>query len=217
MPNRFSPPPILERRAIPIQDKVAANSSSNSKAASLDSTPVAGNVLLLCSSIAGNNTITSITQTNVTWTQLLGTSGLTPTVELWKGVVSASPGTSITVAYSGTNFNCWWAGEFAGLAGTVDQSSVSGATVTHWRTGAITPSADSLVIATMGTSNGATPFDVAAFGGGVMATPPAILPSTDNQAVIGTLNVACYRTALTTNGLFARASGNHTSVIASIV
>ncbi|MGD0175795.1 MAG: carboxypeptidase-like regulatory domain-containing protein [Candidatus Bathyarchaeia archaeon] len=64
-------------------------------------TPLAGNVLI---AVVGTNvyTVTSITQTNVTWTFQKSSTYSNAHVEIWYGVIGASPDTSVTVNLSGT-------------------------------------------------------------------------------------------------------------------
>jgi hypothetical protein len=97
--------------------------STNSLGITMDSTPTNGNYLILCSSRDNTGTITSITQTNVTWTVLVAYNANGPSIEIWKGQVSASAGTSITVAYSNVAFSYISVYEFAGISGTLDQSA----------------------------------------------------------------------------------------------
>ena len=97
--------------------------STNSLGITMDSTPTSGNTLILCSSRDNTGTITSITQTNVTWTLLVAYNANGPSIEIWKGVVSGSAGTSITVNYSNTAFSYISVYEFAGISGTLDQSA----------------------------------------------------------------------------------------------
>ena len=49
---------------------------------------------------AGARGATSITQTNVSWSNLYTTNGNTQYAELWVGVVSGSPGTTATVNFA---------------------------------------------------------------------------------------------------------------------
>jgi hypothetical protein len=203
-------------RAATIQDKVAANSSTNSKTASLGTAPTAGNLLILCSGIASTATITSITQTNVVWSKVASTTSLSPTCEIWKGVVSASAGTSIAVAYSGAAFNSWWCGEFSGLSGTLDQSSISVATSTaNYVTGTITPSTSATVIAMMATDSGSIAFTNFAVttNGCVYVTPTAMMAISGSASTLGTLIVGAYTTTVPTAVVFQAAGGNHTSII----
>lgn len=208
-----------DKRHQTVQDLVAANSNTSSKAATMSATPTSGNTIILCSVISAVQTISSITQTNVTWTKLKATASINPSVEVWKGVVAASAGTTITVAYSGGAYNCWWAGEFASAPTTVDQFSVSGATTTGYLTGSITPGGSYLTIAVMGTDNGGTPFGNTAITlvGGIQVQPLAFVPLSGNGSALGTLMVGVWDA--TTSGaqaLFNSVGGNHASIIMSL-
>lgn len=207
-------------RVQPVQEKVSANSSTNSKAVTLDTTPTNGNTLfmiLVQSSSSGG--ASSITQTNVTWTKVIGTTSLNPMTELWKGVVGASASTSVTANLNTTAYNAFYIAEFSGIVSTVDQSSVSGATTTGYQTGSITPSNRSLVIAGMGTSDGSTPFGNGALdmGGGIDIAPIAYKALSGSSTALGTVMVGICSapSGIPTSTLFNSAGGNHTSIIAS--
>lgn len=88
-----------------VQGNKKGTSTTNSIVLTLDSTPAAGNLLI---AVIGNvstgslRTVTGITQTNVAWTlQKANNYGNAYNAEIWAGVVSASAGTSITVALTG--------------------------------------------------------------------------------------------------------------------
>lgn len=113
--------------ALPIQDKgTGAGASGSSRALTLNATPANGNLLLALISVEdGTKSVSSISQTNVTWTKIDGTTaGTTPVIELWKGVVSASASTSVTVNYSGATYNGVHISEWPStFSGTVVQSA----------------------------------------------------------------------------------------------
>lgn len=202
-----------------IQDAVSANSNSNTKSITLSKTPWAGNILIICLGISTNTTITSIVQTNVTWTQLVGNSGISPTVAIWKGVVGSSPGTTVTITYGTSAFNSFWIGEFNGIAGTLGVSSVSTSAAAQYLTGTITPTTYSLIISVMVTTDGSSPFISTTnneANSGVQVTVPAIVPLAGNSTILGTLNASAYYTSLTTAVLYGNASGNVASVILSL-
>lgn len=218
-PNEWNAAHVgLEVRYTPVQEKVSANSNTNSLAVTLDSTPTNGNKMYLLSAHSSTGTISSITQTNVSWSNLLKTSSLNPTVELWVGTVSASAGTGITVAYSDTIWSSYYVFEATGLAGTVDQSSVSGSTTTGYQTGTITPSSEKVVVSVMGTSNGSTAFsnNSISLSQGIIISPVAFLSLSGSGSALGTVMAAIYKTAASTSVLYGSASGNHTSIIASL-
>jgi hypothetical protein len=143
-------------------DTQNGSTNTNSLALTLGSTPTNGNLLILVSGRDDNGTISSITQTNVTWTQI-ATSTAAPRLEVWKGVVSASPGTGITVAYSTTSFSQYVVTEWNGITGTLDTSVVnSGSTAlgNRPRTPSILPGqTDALVIGGMTTTSNGTPYN----------------------------------------------------------
>lgn len=86
--------------------------------------PTNGNVVLAMFILESTQRVSSITQTNVTWTRLAETTvGTAPRCEVWAGVAAASAGTGITVAYSDAGNGGWMIAEFNGLAGTLDQSA----------------------------------------------------------------------------------------------
>lgn len=66
----------------------------------LGATPTAGNVLVLQRAVvSGTATISTVTQTNVTWTRAKRNT-VNQDCDIWIGVVGASPGTVITVDLS---------------------------------------------------------------------------------------------------------------------
>jgi hypothetical protein len=126
-------------------------------------TPTAGNILIACINLQSTSTartVSSISQTNVTWTLLKRTvNGLTD-CEVWKGVVGASPGASATVNTSGTftdmSVNV---SQFSGVTGTSDFTAggTTGSSVTP-STGAYTTiTANDLVIVAVAFASNAFP------------------------------------------------------------
>lgn len=100
-----------------------SNSSTSSRAETLGATPTTGNKLILVSCVEGSEAISSITQTNVSWAKLAGTTaGSAPVVEIWVGTVSASAGTGVTIAYAASSYGCVAIIEMTSLAGMLDQS-----------------------------------------------------------------------------------------------
>lgn len=65
-------------------------------------TPTVGKTIV-CLVYSHSRGANSITQTNVVWTKRYGSSGNSRFFEVWVGVVSASPGTTATVAFTGAN------------------------------------------------------------------------------------------------------------------
>lgn len=109
----------------PISEIAAAHNSQSSVAASLPTTPTNGNTIIVLVNSESTTNVTGITCTNVTFTKLAeSTASTSPHAEIWVGAVGASPGTSITVTWSGTAFCSFYAAEFSGLARTLDQSAV---------------------------------------------------------------------------------------------
>lgn len=111
----------------PVQEKSSGGSSATSHAVTLTATPTVGNLLILVSNSEGAQDITGISQTNVTWTLLAKSgAGVAPVVEIWKGVISASPGTGVTASYSGSAaFGSIVVSEWSGLSGTLDGSATT--------------------------------------------------------------------------------------------
>lgn len=148
----------------PVQDKSPGSTSTNSKAVTLSSTPTNGNRLVLVSVNESTFAISSITQTNVTWSLLAQTTaGVAPVIEIWTGSVAASAGTTITVAYSGSAFCNYHVSEWASLSGTLDQSAktnggTSGSSNNQYLP-IITPTnAAALVISGSSTTNNSTTY-----------------------------------------------------------
>lgn len=150
----------------PIQSATTNDSSNTNSYALTVTAPTNGNLMILVSARDDNGTISSITQTNVTWTQV-ATSTAAPRVEIWKGVVAASPGTGITVAYSSSTFTQCVVSEWSGITGTLDTSAVNSGSTTLG-SGARTPvllptQSNALVIGGAATTSNSNAYD----GGGV--------------------------------------------------
>ena len=201
----------------PVQSAVSANSNVASLALTLGAAPTDGNVLFaLIGSSA--STVTGVTQTGVTWSKLLDT-GLVPDAELWKGVVGAGAGTTVTVAFAAASYSCFHVSEWAGLTGTVQVSSVSAATTTGYATGIIVPtSTAALVLAVMATSSGTTAFSPIAGGQGGMANF-AEFATTDvvSSGPLGLIIAGwCFPGTVPTAMMASAGSGNHSFVIAAL-
>lgn len=118
--------------------------------------PTVGN-LLIAAVVSTGNTITSLAQTNVAWTELVAANnGTALKIALWKGVVSASAGTTLTV--TGTAFLGCRLWEFSNLTGTLVQSasvtdgtSTSGSVTPH-----IVPASGNMIFALAGFDTGGT-------------------------------------------------------------
>lgn len=137
----------------PVQEAVFASASTNSANQSVGTTPTNGNLMVLVSANEGAFNITGITQTNVTWSKVAeSTASTAPHCEIWKGVVSGSAGTSITVAYSGTTFTTWLVQEWSGVTGTLDQSATA-TTVTSKYIPLITPTVSTALVISGGTES----------------------------------------------------------------
>lgn len=158
----------------PVQDKAAGSSSTNTRSITFSSTPTNGNVLILCSVNESTFSISSVTTTNVTWTQVATTTaGTAPIIEIWKGVVAASAGTTVTVTYSGSAFCNIHVAEWASLTGTLDQSNTRHTTsdpASGHYIAIITPTnTAALVVAAGSTTNNSTTFT--AFSGSGLFMP----------------------------------------------
>lgn len=99
--------------------------STNSPGFTWGAAPTNGNrIYVVVITEAGIN-VSSITQTNVTWTRLKeSTASTTPHVEIWEGVVAASAGTGMTISMSGSDYCTAWGAEFAGLSGTLEDFGI---------------------------------------------------------------------------------------------
>jgi len=121
-----------------VQGNARGVSITNSIAVALASTPTNGNVLVATIGLVFPTTlrtVSSITQTNVVWTQQVTKSySATPycSSDVWFGVVSASADVNITIALSGTPSKGGIANvcEYSGLltVGFLDKTATAGAT-----------------------------------------------------------------------------------------
>lgn len=85
-----------------VQEWVANSTSGTSVAATLGSAPTSGNRILGIVASIGRGA-NSITQTNVSWTQLATFNGNNQWIEFWLGVVSASANATATANFTGVN------------------------------------------------------------------------------------------------------------------
>jgi hypothetical protein len=93
-----------------VQGNNSGTSGTSSVSVTMSSTPVSGNILIATIAImcwtSTAITVSSITETNVVWTKVINSADTDESYywdsEIWKGVVSASASTSVTVTLSGT-------------------------------------------------------------------------------------------------------------------
>ncbi len=90
--------------ALPVVTWAAVNANSSTSLVVTTSTPTVGKTLIALVRGRGR-AANSITQTNVAWTLLNSYNGNSEFIQVWLGVVSASPGTSATLAFTGTAAN----------------------------------------------------------------------------------------------------------------
>lgn len=150
---------------LPVQDKAsgATGTNTNSFGISLASTPTNGNLLIACVGRDGTGSISSITQTGVTWSQVATSgTGSAPVMFIWKGIVGSGAGTSITIACSSTTFMGAHISEWSGITGTLDNSAIYSAQAgiaVGPRTPLLIPTdPDALVIGICGTTNNSTAY-----------------------------------------------------------
>ncbi len=108
---------------LPVQEVHAIVNGASSGVATI-AAPTVGNILLCCAGGgAAAADVSGIVQTNVAWSMLVHkVDGTNEAVSLWKGVVSDSPGTTVTVSFTGTIYGNVTITEWTGLSGTLDQS-----------------------------------------------------------------------------------------------
>jgi len=84
----------------------------------MDATPTSGNVIVLGSFSNGNAGLSTVVQTNVTWTNMLtGTATVATKMEIWIGKVAASAAALITITRAGGNA-IWGVVEVSGVTVT---------------------------------------------------------------------------------------------------
>lgn len=135
-----------------------------------------GNVLI-CAVGSNQHVVSSIAQTNVTWTKIdeaLLASGAYAMASLWKGVIASGAKNKITVTMAGSNTAGGVVAEFAGWAGTVaSNGTATQASGADLSMGAITSSSGNLIVAatydTAGTTDPGTTFD-----GGLVGLIPGV-------------------------------------------
>jgi hypothetical protein len=93
---------------IRVQGNARGVSATNSITVTLGGAPTSGNILICTVTTTGESyrSIDSLTQTNVVWNKQLtaddGCGGVNVRNEIWYGIVSASAGTELIIALSGT-------------------------------------------------------------------------------------------------------------------
>jgi hypothetical protein len=208
-------------RALLVQQNLSPNSNTSSRTINLSSAPDNNSIAIICYGNGSNVSITGIVQTNVTWSKLAGSSGISPTAEIWVGIAGTSPGTSIVVSYSGSGYNTIFYGELpttSGVIGTLDTAYVSPSAVTGgYSTGLITPSGKKLIASVIATNNGTVPFspfiNIETFSGGLMA-PYNILTASGSS--LGSITCSIYYTSVKTGCIYGAATGGLVSAIVAI-
>jgi hypothetical protein len=148
--------------AIPTFSKRAVNTGNVQNLGLTMTAPTPGRVLLL---VCGSNgrAPTSITQTNVTWTLLTSyAAAATQTESIWKGVVGASPGTSITINHPSANWTEAQVVELPYADLTYVSRAVNGGqnignAITHYKVGPYASTAGRLLVLGMTESSGTAP------------------------------------------------------------
>jgi hypothetical protein len=108
----------------PVQGKESSAGNQSSVGITLTSTPTNGNLLICTVASEGTQNVSSITQTNVTWTKVAETTASTaPHAEIWKGVVATSAGATATITWGTSYYCCAYISEWTGVTGTLDQSA----------------------------------------------------------------------------------------------
>ena len=79
--------------------------TNTSLTVTMGATPTIGNIIVLASVCNGTADLTSVTQTNVTWTKMKsgGTPDAATKINIWIGKVAASASTTVTIARPGAN------------------------------------------------------------------------------------------------------------------
>ena len=107
----------------PVQTASQASASATTRVVTFGTAPTNGNKLYMLTVAEGTSSVSSISQTNVTWTNMaIASAGVSPVIELWKGVVAASAGTAATITWSASEFHSAVGLEFSGTAGTLSAS-----------------------------------------------------------------------------------------------
>lgn len=118
----------------------------------MSNTPTNGKYLILTrnASTATFSSLTSITQTNVSWARVGSVYSVNRKIEVWLGTVSASPGTGLTFAFDHSGTDSFAGGQIAqwsGLSGVVDVTTTgASANTTTPTTASITPTGGTNVL-----------------------------------------------------------------------
>jgi hypothetical protein len=108
----------------PVSNGNCNPTSATSGTCALPSAPTNGNVIYgAFGEGATGGTVSSVVQTGVTWTKLVG-SDVNRDAEIWCGTVGSSPSATATVSYSGSSTNLgMWMAEFSGATCTGNGTS----------------------------------------------------------------------------------------------
>lgn len=108
----------------PIQTINSTSASSTTRAPVLGATPTVGNYLILYALSEGSDAVSTVVTTNVTWSLVAQTTAAqAPVIEIWKGLVGSSPGTTTTVTWAASTFHNAVVMEWSGLSGTLELSA----------------------------------------------------------------------------------------------
>lgn len=144
------------------QAATVATSGANPTPWSFGFAAATANRLVLIADASNSHTpvVASITQTNVTWTKVVSENAGSD-FEMWEGIPSGTPGTSLTIAWSAALSGATtveiseWSGNWP-VGTAVDTSAPNAATSTAPTTSTITPTAGKSVVIIAGfRANGA--------------------------------------------------------------
>jgi len=142
-----------------VQSKNSGPNNSDSYSVTLNDAPTVGNFLIAFVVNEAANTVSSITQTNVSWSLIVRATGANGCSEIWLGIISANPGTGVAVSMSGSAWGAVAVAEFdaPNLTPTADQTltsswTYSANTSSYNHTALLEPSEGTLVVGVLGHS-----------------------------------------------------------------
>lgn len=141
-----------------VSQAVNATTGATSVAVTI-ATPSVGN-LLVATCINNANRVSGITGGGVTWLLAKQSVFGNYAADIWYGIVTGTPGTTVTLTFTGTTYGAAWVGEFSGIrtASQLDATTdTDDATSNTQSTGGFTASASPVLnIAVLALSGGFT-------------------------------------------------------------
>lgn len=178
----------------------------------LDSTPIQGNLMILC--VVSDDAVTS---TPAGWTAVNNASGFCDIFMYWK-IAGASESSTISVTINSSDCCILFAYEYSGLT-TLDKTNAAtgqgGSNTINTGTTATTTAANELVIALVGSASNATGRSISSWSNSLVADFSGLTSVTVVLGGVAILVVSATGTYTTTATMNISGSGNDVGIIAT--